>query len=167
MAKLYFLRHGQPAFPPGEHVCLGSTDLPLSETGKAQAAQAAARFSGMDITVYSSPQRRAIETAAAFARPVHILSGLRERHMGVWDGLPFSVIRQRFPDLYAARGADMNLMPEGAEPEEMVAERFRDAVERIRSECAGDALVISHSAAMTIGLGIPKLAYCEIAEVEI
>ena len=34
MRALYLLRHGTPAFPGGERLCLGRTDLPLASYDK-------------------------------------------------------------------------------------------------------------------------------------
>lgn len=88
--KLYVARHGETAWNAEYRVC-GSTDLPLTETGLAQAEVLArnARGKGIEIIV-ASPMRRAMETA----KPVSRLLGLaietedrfREQDYGIYEG---------------------------------------------------------------------------------
>ncbi len=167
MARIFFMRHGRPEFPGGKTVCLGSTELPLSKAGQEQAECAAREFEGKHLTVYSSPQIRALETAAAFGRPIRILEDLRERHMGIWDGLSFDQIKLLYPELYEARRENSSLAPPGAEPEEMVRLRFTSAMDQVRRECVEDALIVTHSSLMQLCLGIEKPSYCQIVELSL
>lgn len=61
--------------------------------------------------VFSSPLTRAVQTARTISQEITILDGLRELDYGQWDGLTFGQIRQRFPELYAARADDKSRMP--------------------------------------------------------
>src|SRR5215211_9126850 len=80
----------------------GHADPPLNRTGRAQAfdlsrALAAEKLAAM----YSSPLRRALETAEIVAashglEPVTV-DGLREVDVGSWSGLTRAEIEQRFP----------------------------------------------------------------------
>lgn len=165
MRWLYFIRHGEPDFPEGVHLCLGRTELPLSERGKAQARAAARAFRDRHLPLFSSPQQRAMETARAFPGPVTAVPGLRERDMGQWDGLSFHEIRARFPRLYAARGEDPSLLPPGAEDEGTVRARFAEALEVILRSCPGDAIVVTHSGVLSAYFGIKKPDYGEMIPV--
>ena len=83
--KLAILRHGQTNFNV-EHRYTGTTDVPLNETGRAE-ARAAGAAPWVNL-VYTSPLRRARETAAicfphAVQRPVR---DLQEMHFGRWQG---------------------------------------------------------------------------------
>ena len=82
MSTLYLIRHGEPEFPGGLRLCLGRTDLPLSILGRLQAALTAAGLRGRVSAVYSSPLKRAAETAGAFEMPVETLPGLAEQDAG-------------------------------------------------------------------------------------
>lgn len=73
--------------------------------------------------------------------------------MGVWDGLSFREIRQRFPALYAARELDPSLMPEGAESSETVRRRMTAGILRCLRESEGDIAVVSHKGAIAAILG--------------
>lgn len=94
----------------GEGRCIGRTELPLSGDGRKQAHGLAEIFYGIGFNrLCSSPARRALDSVAPFSEvsdlQVEVFEGLREIDMGVWDGLPFDEIRERFPQEYAARAA--------------------------------------------------------------
>ena len=143
MKKVYLIRHALPDFPQGQRMCLGTTDIPLGETGLAQAKAMAAVLPPVT-AVFSSPLARAVQTARAIGREVHILDGLREMHAGLWDGLTFEEIRVRFPQLYAARGLDPSLPLPGAETVREALPRFRAAMEEAARQSPGDFAVVSH-----------------------
>ena len=64
--ELLLVRH---ALPERQHVTTGAADPPLSNLGVEQAAKVAAWLSGETIdVVYSSPMRRARETALAYTQ---------------------------------------------------------------------------------------------------
>ena len=143
MKKVYLIRHALPAFPNGSKMCLGITDIPLGQQGIEQAKSMAAALPPVT-AVYSSPLRRAIQTAQAIGLPVQILSGLREIYAGDWDGMTFAEIRQRYPELYAARGLDKTIPPPGSEDEEAALIRFRADLEQAAAEAPGDFAVVAH-----------------------
>ena len=143
MKTLYLIRHALPAFPEGSKMCLGITDIPIGREGTQQAKAMAAALPPVT-AVYSSPLRRAIQTAQAIGHPVQILSGLREIYAGDWDGLTFSQIRQRYPELYAARGLDSTIPPPGSEDAEAALVRFRLDLERAAADAPGDLAVVAH-----------------------
>jgi broad specificity phosphatase PhoE len=84
----------------------GHADPPLNETGRAQAAELAAELEGVELAaVYSSPLRRAVETAAVVAaehglEPVAV-DALREVDVGSWQGRTRAEIEARFPEQFA------------------------------------------------------------------
>jgi probable phosphoglycerate mutase len=105
----------------------GHADPPLNDTGRAQAAELAERLAGDELAaVYSSPLRRAFETAAAIAEPHGLepvrLDALREVDVGSWQGLTRAEVEQRFPDQYA-RWLDHEQGWEDGETYEAMGER--------------------------------------------
>lgn len=143
MKKVYLIRHALPAFPNGSKMCLGTTDIPLGRAGLQQAKDMAAKLPPVT-AVFSSPLRRAVETARAIGKPVTVFSGLREIYAGEWDGLTFDQIRQRFPELYAARANDLHLPIPGAEDQEVALLRFRCDMEQAAQTAPGDFAVVAH-----------------------
>ena len=128
MKRVYLIRHGLPDFPGGRKMCIGTTDIPMGEKGLAQAARMAAILPPVT-AVFSSPLTRAVQTAQAIGMPITILPGLRELYAGEWDGLTFEQIRQRYPQLYAARANDSPLPLPGAEDHEDGLSRFCAAMD--------------------------------------
>ena len=107
---LYLIRHGQSDLgwrgKPWASARGEQWDPPLSERGAEQAALLAGRLLVMDLepfVVYSSPLRRASETAEAFARlagtDFTVDDELVEAHIGGWEGKPFEEIIGSDPDV--------------------------------------------------------------------
>jgi len=167
-------RHGQTVWN-AERRFQGQSDIPLDETGRAQADRAARLLAGLrpDLVV-SSDLSRAASTAAALARltglEVMLDKDLRERHGGCWEGLTDTEIRARYP----AEHASWN--PPDGEPSAVVADRVAGALHRVAAALArgglaeggvsepamttGLAVVVSHGAALRLGmsrlLGMPE-----------
>ena len=152
---LYLIRHAMPDIPFGERWCVGGrSDLPLSALGRLQASLLpfAPELSGVK-TVFCSSLVRAGDTAAALSASPVVIPGLEEQDMGVWDGLSFAEIKEKFPALYAAREFDPSLLPEGAESEEKVRVRMETALRRCLEMSAGDVAAVSHKGAIAAVAG--------------
>ena len=167
-------RHGQTVWN-AEHRFQGQSDIPLDETGQAQAERAARLLASLrpDLIV-SSDLTRAAATAAPLARltglEVTLDKDLRERHGGRWEGLTDTEIRTRYPVEHA------NWTPPDGEPSPVVAERVAGALHRIAEAVVAEAtvaeavaeprmttglaVVVSHGAALRLGmsrlLGMPE-----------
>jgi len=104
MITVILVRHGETAWNRRE-VFRGRADIELNERGRAQAqAVAGAVKERMVSAVYSSPLRRAVETAEAVALPhkitVQIEEGFIDFDYGRWQGLQHDDVRRRYPKLY-------------------------------------------------------------------
>lgn len=143
MKKVYLIRHGLPDFPGGKGMCIGTTDIPMGETGLAQAAAMAKNLPAVT-DVFSSPLTRAVQTAEAIGLPVTVLPDLREMYAGQWDGLTFEEIRERYPQLYAARSHDLTIPLPGAERYEDGIARFSAAMKTAAESASGDFAVVAH-----------------------
>jgi probable phosphoglycerate mutase len=153
------LRHGQTIWN-AEHRFQGQTDIPLDETGTAQAERAARLLAALrPDAIVSSDLSRATGTAQPLAKltglVVSLDKGLRERSGGLWEGLTDIEIRERYP-----RERETWSPPEG-ELTEAVADRVAAALQRAADSVppGGLAVVVSHGAAIRLGmervLGIP------------
>lgn len=156
---VYLIRHAMPDIPFGERWCVGGrTDLPLNRLGRMQAAllPCLPELRGLK-AVFCSPLARARETALPLCPAPRVIEGLEEQDMGVWDGLSFREIRERFPDLYEAREHDLSVLPEGAEPTQAVRDRVRRALLRCLAESEGDIAVVSHKGSIASLIGRREL----------
>jgi len=100
------IRHGQSQ-GNAEGRFGGHTDTPLSPRGQRQAeATARALASEKFDAIYSSDLPRAIETATPLANltgaPLETTEALRERSVGVMEGLTFEEAAERHPEQYQA-----------------------------------------------------------------
>jgi broad specificity phosphatase PhoE len=100
------IRHGQSQ-GNAEGRFGGHTDTPLSPRGRRQ-AQATAKALGAEKfdAIYSSDLPRAIETASPLAKltgvPLETTDALRERSVGVMEGLTFEEAAEQHPEQYQA-----------------------------------------------------------------
>jgi 2,3-bisphosphoglycerate-dependent phosphoglycerate mutase len=105
MTEVILARHGETDWNR-ENRFQGHADPPLNALGRTQSAELAADLAGEPIArVYTSPLRRASETAAIVAErlglQVESLAALREIDVGAWSGLTREEVGTRFPDEYA------------------------------------------------------------------
>ncbi len=150
---LYLVRHGETDYNR-HHVVQGrGVDSVLNEMGRAQAAAVARRLAEVPFdAMYTSPLRRAAETAETIARehngvPIHRLAYLEEMAWGVYEGVPFSpALRKEFEGLMARwHNGEYGYRVEGGESIYDVQERGRQAIRYILDRHAGETvLVVTH-----------------------
>jgi len=168
MARLILVRHGETAWN-SELRYIGQVDVSLNDVGRAQAEEVRRRLDGEKIELaYCSDLRRAVETAEIIlqGRAVSLTktSDLREAHMGIWQGLTYSEIKEQYGELFQARRNDPEDMapPEG-ETFSQVATRVCAALVRIAKEHEDrTVLVVTHGGPIRVFLcsilGLPLSA---------
>jgi len=104
------MRHGETEWSAaGRHT--GSTDLPLTDAGRAAARRIGAFVASQSFAaVYVSPMRRARETCelSGFADGAVVDDDLREWDYGDYEGLTTATIRETRPDWTVWRGGCPN-----------------------------------------------------------
>ena len=158
--RVYLIRHGR--VDQGDRpIMLGQTDLALSDQGRDQIAALAAGLAGADIkAIYASPLLRCRQSAEILAQAwgltVRIEPDWREIDLGDWDGLPHELIRERFPDEYAARGRDLaDYRPPGGESFRDLADRVTAAFARLTKNLTGSIALVGHA-------GVQRVLLCHI-----
>jgi broad specificity phosphatase PhoE len=148
MTTIYLARHGESDWNV-ERRWQGHADRPLTDRGRGQAQDLAARLARVHLdAVYSSDLRRAWETAEAVASAKGLdvirLPELREVDVGSWSGLTRDECEARFPEAFARWRAGGSGWDDGESYEEM-GERIVEAIGRLAAEHQGGAiLVVSH-----------------------
>lgn len=104
MTEIILVRHGETDWNASE-VFRGRADVGLNENGRKQARALGAYLSKEKIDfIYSSPLKRAVDTAGAIARhqtlEVNRIENLIDFHFGDWQGLSLRDVRERCPELY-------------------------------------------------------------------
>lgn len=103
VTRFILIRHGQTEWNREERF-RGRVDIPLNETGKAQATKIAARLANEPIdAIYSGPLQRALQTAAPLAEAKHLQvqveQGLNDISFGALEGLSVEEARRKFPEV--------------------------------------------------------------------
>ena len=101
--KLYLIRHGETE-QNKSGVLMGSTDTPLNDHGRLQAANLRERINALEVdAIYTSPLQRAVETATLVfgdRQPIIADSSLQEFHFGEWEGMHFAEISRQYPEVW-------------------------------------------------------------------
>lgn len=143
LQRIVLVRHAEtPWSLTGQHT--GSTDLPLTDTGRDKVVLAGQRLRGQVFTrVLTSPLTRARETCelTGFAGQAELHDGLREWDYGRYEGLTTPTIREQSPGWELYRDG----APGGESPDE-VAARVDELVGELVALCrsGGHALLFSH-----------------------
>jgi probable phosphoglycerate mutase len=161
---VYVVRHGATDWNQSGRI-QGHMDIPLNETGRAQARLVSRRLATIRATaLYSSDLLRAYETAQIIGQAAGLCvvqkPGLREINFGVWQGLSSPQIRERDPDVYAARRANpYDVAPAGAETWRSFYDRAVQAVDEILAVTEAErVVVVTHSGVCTV-LGLRALGF--------
>jgi probable phosphoglycerate mutase len=127
----------------------GQADVPLNETGLAQADATARRVASewQPAAIYSSPLSRSVKTAEAIARhagaPVEIHPGLADIDYGQWQGLTPGEVKERWPERHAAWHSEPQVarIP-GGETLADLRTRAMAAVHELAARHAGQTIVL-------------------------
>jgi broad specificity phosphatase PhoE len=145
--KLIAIRHGETEWNV-EGREMGQLDSPLTARGVEQSRLIAERLGQVLFdTLYSSDLGRALQTAEIIAAEcgsqVRLDAGLRERHMGIFQGLTLAEMRERFPKERAhfeQMGPDY-VVP-GGESARQALERSAEVVTAIAQRHAHETVVV-------------------------
>jgi probable phosphoglycerate mutase len=148
--RIVAVRHGQTAWNVDKRI-QGQIDVGLDATGQWQARRVAQslceeRFDA----IYASDLARACDTARAIAQAVGLDvrtdRGLRERSFGVFQGLTFAEIEQRFPEPARRwRQREAGFGPDGGESLERFCARAVGAVKALAARHRGQHIaVVTH-----------------------
>lgn len=157
--KLLLARHAESAWN-AERRFQGRTDVGLSDSGLAQAAALARAVARRRVgAIYSSPLRRARETAEIVAKErglaVTLVNELRELSLGVWEGRTVDDVLATEAEAYRNwRERPYDCPPPEGEHIADVARRVLPVMELIVSSHADgqEALVVSHGGVISVYL---------------
>ncbi len=148
---LLLIRHGesQPARPAAPFpVVAGHGDPALAPEGLEQAERVATRLAGLHIdAIYVTTLRRTAQTAAPLARLLgltpRVAAGLREVHLGAWEGGLFRRMVAEHHPLAERMWAEQrwDVIPE-AEPAAAFAARVRAGLEQLAAAHPGQRVAV-------------------------
>ena len=157
--KLIAVRHGETEWN-AELREMGHLDSPLTPLGIQQAQALGHRLKNLGFdALYSSDLGRAVQTAEIIGRicdkPVQLNSSLRERHMGVFQGLTREEISEKYPEQMAAyeRIGFLDLIPGGETAQERTDRSVRILTEIASRHPEQTVVVVTHGGFLTGFLG--------------
>ena len=148
MTTILLARHGETDWNR-DYRFQGHADPPLNESGRRQAAELADVLADKRLAaVYSSPLRRALETAEILAAPHGLepvkVEALREVDVGSWQGLTRTELAERVPE-QLARWLDGGQGWEDGETYEQMANRVLPALLDLAAAHEGERiLAVTH-----------------------
>ena len=176
MTTVYLARHGESDWNAANRF-QGHSDRPLTPLGRQQAeelaAELAASSSALD-AIYTSPLRRALDTAAVVGEQTGLspvpVEDLREVDVGGWTGLSRSEVEERFPDGFR-RWLDGAEGWQDGESYAAMSSRVLSALFRVAAAHPdGELLVVSHGgpirAIQAAAAGMDVHAYRKLHRVE-
>jgi broad specificity phosphatase PhoE len=150
------IRHGQSQ-GNAEGRFGGHTDTPLSPRGRKQAEATARALASENFdAIYSSDLPRAIETASPLAKltgaPLETTEALRERSVGVMEGLTFEEAAEQHPEQYQAllRRDFEHVLLGGESYRQMLDRASRKLDEAIEHHKGGRIAVFTHTGTICI-----------------
>jgi len=168
LTRIVIIRHGQTAWNEGEGERFrGRAKLDLDEKGARQAESTATRIAQWEIAaIYSSPLKRALDTAKILADPLklypQLLEGLIDIDYGKWQGLSLKEAAADNNQLYELwlKSPQLVTFPQG-ESLEQVKRRVVATVETLVPRHQGQTIVlVSHKV-------VCKVLFCNLLGLDI
>lgn len=154
---LYCIRHGESSYN-AEGRIQGQSDVPLSDLGRRQSEAVAKALDNLPIdTVYSSPLRRAMQTAepiaAVLKRAIQTDPRLKEVHAGVFQDKLRSELETQYPEEMARwRSGDPDFPLPGGETRRHLMQRGHEVFQQIAQGGHEQAVVVSHGGLLAAAL---------------
>ena len=172
--KLILVRHGETLWNRNG-LYQGQNQIGLTSTGFWQAQQVARNLSDLKPqTIYSSPLRRAIQTAQSIAQKessnIVSINGLMELDLGKIQGLTSKEIQTNYPHIYDSWRKDPSSieMP-GGESLETLQNRSWESIQTIKdSHSVKIAICVTHNFTIkTIVCRVLNLALSEFHNIRV
>jgi alpha-ribazole phosphatase/probable phosphoglycerate mutase len=170
--KIYLIRHGETEGAETKRY-KGHIDVPLSENGIEQIKRLAEYLSAevqkrgsteaaYELSaIYTSDLSRAVKSAELIAEPhgimPMILPELRERNFGIWEGMSFDEIKEKWPEAFNSWSSNpLKFCPMGGESTIELRDRAVKAFNNIVEQHNGHNIaIVSHG-------GINRIMLCEL-----
>lgn len=162
--NLYLVRHGETEWNRLKKF-QGQQDSDLTETGVEQAKKLGEYLKKENIVIdylYSSPQKRAYETAELLDCNENIIKDdrIKEMAFGKWEGMDIDAIKEESLENYEnffGNAEDYSHEPHGAESLENIEKRVKEFLIDLKNKHMGkNVLVVSHGITLKVFLKIFK-----------
>jgi broad specificity phosphatase PhoE len=150
LTEIIIVRHGSTEWNEQERF-RGLADIGLSELGIRQAEATCVRLANLPVSkIYTSPLRRALQTANIIARPHKLepipLDGITDINFGKFQGLSFAEAEEKYKEIFSLwmRNPEKVTFP-GGESLAEVRERSSSALDEIIAGLKDETVIfVSH-----------------------
>jgi len=151
MIRLILIRHGETNKNAGNKLHGYADAEKLNAVGRKQIAKTAKELAKyLPVQVYSSSEKRAVESAQIIAKalkiPLKKIEGMEERNWGIYAGKAWDEVKNKL-DQMSLEERYTYLPPEG-ESWKQFEERLINAIQRIVQENQGTVVVVTHGGAI-------------------
>ncbi len=159
--KILLLRHGEVRTASDEKRFIGQIDPPLSAKGRRQAQYWREWLDGVALGhIFSSDLCRCMETARIIGAErswnITPIAGLREIHLGDWDGMAFGQVKHRWPEEFRRRGEEIaRFRPPEGESFLDLQQRVVPVFEKSVDQAGPNILVVAHA-------GVNRMILCHL-----
>ena len=163
ICKIIFIRHGATIYTDQNRLYDIDDYPPINEKGKKEMEKVANWLkvcnSGIDV-IYTSSALRSIQSARilskSFKTDFEILDDLYERRAGIWGGLTFKQIEEKYPEMLEQYHKNpCSFWPDGGETTIDVNKRVQKTIEKlVNDNFHKRILVITHSGVIQAAVGI-------------
>lgn len=149
--RVIWMRHGEILLPDTVKRYIGQSDYPMTEKGKEKMERSLKKLHQIfpDVSkICCSDLLRCVQSAQIAARiygmGFYCDPGLREIHMGLWEGASMEEIREKYPKEYERRGKEPEkFSPPGGENFQKLADRVMNAVVSWEKSFGRESLVLA------------------------
>lgn len=155
--KIYFIRHGETVWNT-LRIFQGSSNSPLTETGREQAKRLGERLKNTEFTnFYSSPLGRTIETSELIIGDrdikIEFIDEFKEISVGRMEGVPRAEFEAQYPGQFHNffhNPKDYDPIPYGGETFPQLIERVERGLKKITDKHGKDDIVVVVTHGMTL-----------------
>jgi len=167
--KIIFIRHGSTIYTNQNRLYDLDDYPPINEKGKTEIEKIATWLKASNFNVdmiYTSSALRSIQSTRIVSKHLkkdfEIVDNLFERRAGIWGGLTFKQIGEKYPEMYEQyRKNPCSFWPEGGESKIDINNRVKQAIsELVKKHYLKRLVIITHAdviqAAISTSIGIPS-----------
>jgi len=126
LARLFFVRHGRTSWNEQRRI-QGHTDIGLSPRGRVELGAIQPHPSWVSLNWYSSPLKRALQTASAIGAPNPVVvPALIETNWGSFEGMSLTEIESEIYRRGILPATGLDFQPPDGESPRMVRQRLAD-----------------------------------------
>ena len=160
--EIIYVRHGSTLYTEQKRFYVSDDYPPLNEKGREEIKKLSEWLKNTHINIdliYSSPALSSIQSTRIIAKTLKkdfsVLDDIYGRRFGIWGGLTFQQIQEKYPELYQNYKKDpLNFQLEGLEKSDDVNKRVKKTIDfLLKNNPEKKILIITHAGVIKSAVG--------------